>query len=93
MNIIFHASAGTGKTHQVTHLYAALALGRRLNAQTADGKTVVLHEPGTAGPLDPRRILLMTFTDNAAAELRTRVTQLILKARSEADASGNEDGG
>ena len=91
MNIIFHASAGTGKTHQVTHLYAALALGRRLNAQTADGKTVVLHEPGTAGPLDPRRILLMTFTDNAAAELRTRVTQLILKARSEADASGNNE--
>ena len=91
MNIIFHASAGTGKTYQVTNLYAALALGRRFDTQTANGKTVVLHEPDAAGPLDPRRILLMTFTDNAAAELRTRVTQLILKARYEADVRGNNE--
>ena len=89
MNVIFHASAGTGKTYQVTNLYAALVLGRRFETKTADGKTVVLHEPGAAGPLDPRRILLMTFTDNAAAELRTRVTQLILKARYEADVAGD----
>ena len=89
MNVIFHASAGTGKTYQVTNLYAALVLGRRFETKTADDKTVVLHEPGAAGPLDPRRILLMTFTDNAAAELRTRVTQLILKARYEADAGGS----
>jgi ATP-dependent helicase/nuclease subunit A len=89
MNIIFHASAGTGKTQQVTNLYAAYVLGRRFETKTADGKTVVLYEPGAAGPLDPRRILLMTFTENAAAELRTRVTQLILKARHEAEAGGN----
>ncbi len=88
VNIIFHASAGTGKTHQVTRLYAALVLGRRFETKTSDGATAILHEPA-AGPLDPRRILLMTFTENAAAELRTRVTQLILQARHEADASGD----
>ena len=88
MNVIFHASAGTGKTFQVTHLYAALVLGRPFETKTPDGKTAILHE-ATDGPLDPRRILLMTFTDNAAAELRTRVTQLILKARHEADAAGD----
>ena len=88
MNVIFHASAGTGKTFQVTHLYAALVLGRPFETMTPDGKTAILHEAAD-GPLDPRRILLMTFTDNAAAELRTRVTQLILKARHEADAAGD----
>ena len=91
MNIIFHASAGTGKTYQVTNLYAAFVLGRRFETQTANGKNVVLHEPDADGPLNPRRILLMTFTDNAAAELRTRVTQLILKARHEAEVGGNGD--
>ena len=91
MNVIFHASAGTGKTYQVTNLYAALVLGRRFETQTADGNPVVLHEPAAGAPLDPRRILLMTFTDNAAAELRTRVTQLILKARYEAEAAGNSE--
>ena len=41
-------------------------------------------------PADPRRILLMTFTDAAAAELRTRVTQLVLKARYDADRQGDD---
>lgn len=91
MNVIFHASAGTGKTYQVTNLYAALVLGRRFETQTADGNPAVLHEPAAGVPFDPRRILLMTFTDHAAAELRTRVTQLILKARYEAEATGNSE--
>ena len=43
-----------------------------------------LYEPEGGKAVDPRRILLVTFTDNAAAELRTRVTQLVLKARYEA---------
>ena len=70
MNIVYNASAGTGKTYQVTQLYEKLVL--------TDG-------------IDPREILLMTFTDNAAAELRMRVTHRLLKARRAAEAKGNDE--
>lgn len=70
MNIVYNASAGTGKTYQVTGLYEKLVL-----------------EQG----IDPREILLMTFTDNAAAELRLRVSQRFQKARRQAEAESNDD--
>ena len=78
MNLIFNASAGTGKTWQVTELYSALVLGRNHE-----------HLPNDRKPIDPRRILLMTFTDNAAAELRVRVSEKMLAA--EKAALGNDD--
>jgi len=74
MNMIFNASAGTGKTWQVTELYAALVLGKDHE-----------HLPSGRKPVDPRRILLMTFTDNAAAELRQRVAEKMLAAEDEND--------
>ncbi|WP_372794248.1 UvrD-helicase domain-containing protein [Pontiella sp.] len=64
MNIVYNASAGTGKTYQVTGLYEKLVL-----------------EEG----IDPREILLMTFTENAAAELRMRVAHRFQKARRTAE--------
>lgn len=67
--MIFNASAGTGKTWQVTELYCALVLGKNHE-----------HLPDGRKPVDPRRILLMTFTDNAAAELRQRVSEKMLAA-------------
>ena len=70
MNLVYNASAGTGKTFQVTQLYEKLVLG--------DG-------------IDPREILLMTFTDNAAAELRMRVAHRLLKARRTAEAEGDDE--
>ncbi len=70
MNIVYNASAGTGKTYQVTQLYEKLVL--------EDG-------------IDPRDILLMTFTDNAAAELRMRVAHRLLKARRKAEAGNNDE--
>ncbi|MEE9368363.1 MAG: UvrD-helicase domain-containing protein [Pontiella sp.] len=70
MNIVYNASAGTGKTYQVTSLFEKLVL-----------------EEG----IDPREILLMTFTDNAAAELRMRVSHRLLKARRTAEAAGNDE--
>ncbi len=70
MNIVYNASAGTGKTYQVTQLYEKLVL--------VDG-------------LDPRDILLMTFTDNAASELRMRVAHRLLKARRTAEAKGDDE--
>ncbi|VGO21058.1 UvrD-helicase domain-containing protein [Pontiella sulfatireligans] len=70
MNIVYNASAGTGKTYQVTGLYEKLVL-----------------EEG----IDPRKILLMTFTENAAAELRMRVAHRLLKARRTAEAEDNDE--
>jgi len=70
MNIVYNASAGTGKTYQIVRLYEKLVL--------EDG-------------IDPRKILLMTFTKNAAAELRMRVTHRLLKTRRAAEATGNDD--
>ncbi|RKX47535.1 MAG: hypothetical protein DRP64_00730 [Verrucomicrobia bacterium] len=70
MNIVYNASAGTGKTYQVTQLYEKLVL-----------------EEG----IDPRKILLMTFTDNAAAELRMRVACRLLKARRTAEAEDDDE--
>ncbi|MCK4564592.1 MAG: UvrD-helicase domain-containing protein, partial [Verrucomicrobia bacterium] len=70
MNMVYNASAGTGKTYQVTQLYEDL----------------VLREG-----IDPRKILLMTFTDNAAAELRMRVAHRLLKARRTAEAEGDDE--
>ena len=52
MNTVYNASAGTGKTYQVTKYYID---------QVIKNKT------------DPRDILLITFTDNAATELKTRI--------------------
>lgn len=69
MNIVYNASAGTGKTYQVTRLYEKLVI--------EDG-------------IDPRRILLMTFTDNAGGELRMRVSHRLLKTRRMAEAEGND---
>jgi ATP-dependent helicase/nuclease subunit A len=74
MNMIFNASAGTGKTWQVTELYSALVLGKNHE-----------HLPAGRKPIDPRRILLMTFTDNAAAELRSRVAEKMLAAEKNGD--------
>jgi len=70
MNLVYNASAGTGKTYQVTQLYERLVL-----------------EEG----IDPCKILLMTFTDNAAAELRMRVAHRLLKARRTAESEGNDE--
>jgi ATP-dependent helicase/nuclease subunit A len=72
MNMIFNASAGTGKTWQVTGLYAALVLGEDHE-----------HLPQGRKPVPPEKILLMTFTDNAAAELRERVSKKMVEAEEE----------
>ena len=74
MNLIFNASAGTGKTWQVTELYAALVLGKDHE-----------HLPAGRKPIAPEKILLMTFTDNAAAELRQRVSEKMLAAEKTGD--------
>ena len=74
MNMIFNASAGTGKTWQVTELYCALVLGTKSE-----------HLPPGRKPVPPEQILLMTFTDNAAAELRTRVSEKMVAVEKAGD--------
>jgi ATP-dependent helicase/nuclease subunit A len=80
MNMIFNASAGTGKTWQVTALYAALVLGKEHE-----------HLPPNRRPVPPEKILLMTFTDNAAAELRGRVSEKMLASETAALANGDDE--
>jgi ATP-dependent helicase/nuclease subunit A len=74
MNLVFNASAGTGKTWQVTELYAALVLGKDHE-----------HLPPNRRPVSPEKILLMTFTDNAAAELRSKVAGKLIATKEEND--------
>ncbi|MEI6516289.1 MAG: UvrD-helicase domain-containing protein, partial [bacterium] len=77
-NIRFIASAGTGKTHQVVALYQSLLFGR---TNPADDSTLPGVKAGTIfdgkSRLPPERILMLTFTKNAAAEMRSRVTEAI----------------
>ncbi|MEI6168230.1 MAG: UvrD-helicase domain-containing protein [bacterium] len=79
-NIRFIASAGTGKTHQVVSLYQALLLGRPYppDDHSLPGVTAgSIFDGGQRIP--PDRILMLTFTRNAAAEMRSRVTEAIEK--------------
>jgi ATP-dependent exoDNAse (exonuclease V) beta subunit len=88
----FAASAGTGKTFQVTQLYLALVLGRPYPAQPGDLlalKPGAIH-PGGA-PVPCEQVLMLTFSRNAAAELRQRITAGIEQARAEAEASGQDE--
>ncbi len=77
-NIRFIASAGTGKTHQVVALYQSLLFGR---PYPADDSALPGVKGGTIFDghtrLPPERILMLTFTKNAAAEMRSRVTEAI----------------
>lgn len=71
MNLTYRASAGTGKTHRLTQLYVSLVLGERLGADI----------PAPPAPVPPQNIVAVTFTENAAAELRVRVASMLLGRR------------
>lgn len=58
---LIEASAGTGKTFTIALLYVRLVLGQGLSADQQDT------------PLLPRQILVVTFTELAAGELRDRI--------------------
>jgi len=85
-NIRFIASAGTGKTHQVVSLYQALLLGRPYppNDTALPGSATGSIFDGKIR-IPPDRILMLTFTRNAAAEMRSRVTEAIEKELASGD--------
>ncbi|MGH1461543.1 MAG: exodeoxyribonuclease V subunit beta [Neptuniibacter sp.] len=63
---LIEASAGTGKTYTITALYLRLLLGQGDLTET---------------PLGPDQILVVTFTEAATEELRDRIRQKIMDAR------------
>lgn len=75
---LIEASAGTGKTYTIASLYLRLLLGH------GDDNTAHRH------PLTVDRILVLTFTEAATAELRERIHTRIHEAR-QAFLSGHAD--
>lgn len=84
-NINFVASAGTGKTYQITSLYNALIRQHPYPAQ--DG---LLNDIGKGGLYDGKTkmtcddIIMLTFTENAAGEMRGRITENLEEQLSQA---------
>ncbi len=89
--IQFAASAGTGKTFQVTQLYLALVLGEPYPHPPNEliGLAPGAVHPG-GEPVPCEQILMLTFSRNAAAELRQRITAGIEKARATAEEKRDE---
>ena len=76
---LIEASAGTGKTYTIAGLYLRLLLG---------------HGAGEAGfgtPLLVDRILVVTFTEAATAELRERILKAIRDTRRAIEAGFSKD--
>jgi ATP-dependent exoDNAse (exonuclease V) beta subunit len=76
---VFIASAGTGKTHQVTELYKALILEGEQYPPEGHGLDSLM-----AGQICPPElvmpchdIVMLTFARDAGAEMRTRITRKI----------------
>lgn len=65
---LIEASAGTGKTFTLALLYVRLILGPSNNQQ------------GFQRPLTPKEILVVTFTELAAGELRDRIRARLVEA-------------
>jgi len=69
-NLFVAASAGTGKTHRLTSLYALLTLGLTSMGETDPRRF--------AAPILPTRIVATTFSRAAATEIQERVEHLLV---------------
>ncbi len=66
---LIEASAGTGKTYTIAMLYLRLVLGHQRDLPPFEGRRLL-----------PPDILVLTFTDAAAGELRDRIRQRLTEA-------------
>ena len=77
---LIEASAGTGKTYTITYLVLRLLLGSRgFDDNHPDSQ---FNYGYTAGPLELKNILVVTFTKAAASDLKARIREKIVTARS-----------
>ena len=65
---LIEASAGTGKTYTLASLYLRLVIGEPDSIEKGDG-------------LNPPQILVMTYTEAATAELRSRIRSRLVQAQ------------
>ncbi|MFG1489037.1 UvrD-helicase domain-containing protein, partial [Oceanospirillum sp. HFRX-1_2] len=80
---LIEASAGTGKTFSLALLYTRLVLGHGGEVgdrAEADGNLTDCESTGFHRPLTPKEILVVTFTDAAAEELRDRIRARLVEA-------------
>ncbi len=76
---MIEASAGTGKTFTITYLVLRLLLGSSGFAEDNSENTVNCGYSG--GALELKNILVVTFTKAAASDLKARIREKIVKAR------------
>ncbi len=73
---VIEAGAGTGKTFNLVRLVLRLLAGHsRVQVDPANPKAGYRVEP--VAPVEPKKILLVTFTEAAAMEMRQRLQELL----------------
>jgi len=94
MRLTIEASAGTGKTYELTTIVAAAVAGTSVIDANARGSGLIdTEEFGrvmAGGVLAPSELVLVTFTENATRELHARVRARLAKLH-QATATQNPD--
>ena len=75
---LIEASAGTGKTYTIASLFIRLLLG---HGKQASSTGVLTSQTAHHCPLTVDKILVVTFTEAATAELRSRIRERIRETR------------
>lgn len=77
---LIEASAGTGKTYTITYLVLRLLLGSK--GFDDEHPELKFNYDYKGGPLELKNILVVTFTKAAASDLKARIREKIVTARS-----------